>query len=103
MTSVVVGRADVLTAKDVAGLLKVSVRQVQTMAKESDLPSFRVGRQWRFLRGVIVEWMMRPASSISVPAAPAGNSPIATSTASGYENLLAHKTKPQPRGCSQTA
>ena len=58
----------VITPKEIAHLLKVSVRQVQVMAVAGKLPGFRVGKQWRFRTTDIAAWLetqipTRPARS----------------------------------------
>jgi excisionase family DNA binding protein len=39
---------DTLTVKDVANFLKLDKRLVYQLAREGKLPSFKIGRQWRF-------------------------------------------------------
>lgn len=52
---------DVLTTEEVAGLLKVSIRQVQDMAAGSELPAYRIGGKrrgsWRFRKSEIDRWL----------------------------------------------
>lgn len=43
-------RRDVLTAADVAELLRIPVSTVYDLARRGLLPAHRVGRAWRFLR-----------------------------------------------------
>ena len=41
---------DTLTLREVAGLLKVADRMVYTMARQGEIPAFKVRGQWRFRR-----------------------------------------------------
>jgi excisionase family DNA binding protein len=43
-------REEVLTAREVAELLKMPVSTVYQLARRSELPASRLGRTWRFLR-----------------------------------------------------
>ena len=51
-------RRDVLTARDVAGLLRIPVSTVYDLARRGVLPAHRVGRAWRFLRQEIEDWLL---------------------------------------------
>ena len=41
---------DILMLREVAGLLKVADRTVYTMARQGEIPAFKVRGQWRFRR-----------------------------------------------------
>lgn len=43
-------RADVMTAREVADLLRIPVSTVYELARRGQLPASRLGRTWRFLR-----------------------------------------------------
>jgi excisionase family DNA binding protein len=43
-------RDEVLTASEVAELLKMPVSTVYELARRGELPASRLGRTWRFLR-----------------------------------------------------
>ena len=47
----------VMTAQEVADLLRVSYRVIITMAKEGEIPAFQVAGQWRFSRSAILKWI----------------------------------------------
>lgn len=51
-------RRDVLTARDVAELLRIPVSTVYDLARRGVLPAHRVGRACRFLRQEIEEWLL---------------------------------------------
>jgi excisionase family DNA binding protein len=43
-------RDEVLTAREVADLLKMPVSTIYELARRGELPASRLGRTWRFLR-----------------------------------------------------
>ena len=53
---------DIVTVKEVAGLLKVAEKTVYTMARKKEIPAFRVRGQWRFRRLDIDLWIDRQQS-----------------------------------------
>jgi excisionase family DNA binding protein len=53
---------DVLTTAQLARLLQVDERVVRRLARHGELPGRRVGRQWRFSRQAVLDWLGRPAS-----------------------------------------
>ena len=48
---------DILTIPEVASLLKVAEKTVYGLSQKGDLPAFKVGGQWRFLRTAIDTWI----------------------------------------------
>lgn len=48
---------EVMTAQEVADLLRVSRWSVYEMVKRHDIPFFKVGRSVRFDRGDVGEWL----------------------------------------------
>ncbi len=54
---------DILTLREVAGLLKVADRTVYTMARQGEIPAFKVRGQWRFRRRDINGWIDRQQSA----------------------------------------
>ena len=46
----VLTRDEVMTAREVAGLLKMPVSTIYQLARRGELPASRLGRTWRFLR-----------------------------------------------------
>lgn len=46
----------VLTAAEVARLLKLNVETVYTLIRKSGLPAARVGGQWRFSGAKVLRW-----------------------------------------------
>ena len=47
----------VMTAQEVADLLRVSYRVIIKMAKDNAIPAFMVAGQWRFSRSAILKWI----------------------------------------------
>ena len=48
---------EILTLKEVAALLKVGEKTIYSMAKDAQLPAFKVRGQWRFRRVDIDQWI----------------------------------------------
>jgi excisionase family DNA binding protein len=48
-----------LTTNDVAKWLRVAPRTVCVWAECAELPGLKIGRQWRFRREAILEWVSR--------------------------------------------
>ncbi|HSR41436.1 MAG TPA: helix-turn-helix transcriptional regulator [Longimicrobiales bacterium] len=53
-----------LTTNQVAELLQVHPKHVYRLLKQG-LPGRKVGGEWRFLRGEVLEWTERPSSSLA--------------------------------------
>jgi excisionase family DNA binding protein len=51
-------RGDVMTAAEVAELIRVPSSTVYDLARRGVLPGHRVGRAWRFVRPEIEEWLL---------------------------------------------
>lgn len=48
---------EVLTADEVARLLRVSTKTVLTLARSGTLPGEKVGRAWRFVRVDVLDYV----------------------------------------------
>ena len=48
---------DILTAKEAAEYLKLSVETVKAKAREGLMPAAKIGREWRFSRRQLLEWI----------------------------------------------
>jgi excisionase family DNA binding protein len=46
----------IMTVHDVAIYLRLSEAKVYRLAKEGNVPSFRLGKSWRFRRDLLDEW-----------------------------------------------
>lgn len=51
--------SDIFTIAEVAAYLKLPISTVYRLAERRDIPGHKVGRQWRFQRVVIDEWLRR--------------------------------------------
>lgn len=54
---------EVMTADEVAELLRVSVAHIHAIAKKRLIPARKVGHLWRFDREQLREWMRSGVSS----------------------------------------
>jgi len=74
-----VSNEGLVTADDIAELLKVSIRQVQDLAAKKELPAYRIGGaargSWRFRREEIEQWLARQHNQTPQPEAQGGARP----------------------------
>ena len=54
-----------LTTEEVLGYLKVTPRTIYRLIRTGELPAVRVGRQWRFRRADLDNWLDRQQHSSS--------------------------------------
>lgn len=50
---------EVLTLEELAAYLKVSETTAYSLVRTGDIPGRKVGREWRFLRERVVNWLMQ--------------------------------------------
>ncbi|MBR9979873.1 MAG: helix-turn-helix domain-containing protein [Desulfatitalea sp.] len=50
---------EVLNAKEAAIFLKAHVETLRRMARRGEIPAFKVGKDWRFLKKTLWLWMQR--------------------------------------------
>lgn len=50
----------ILTAREASNLLRVPTRTLRLWAELGEIPAVKAGRQWRFRRRDIEEWLLRP-------------------------------------------
>ena len=48
-----------VTVEELAEALKVHVRTIQRLVERKELPAIKIGRQWRFRREWVSEWLER--------------------------------------------
>ena len=48
---------DVLTLREICDLLRVHPSTVYKLLREGRIPSFRIGKEWRFRKDTIMRWM----------------------------------------------
>lgn len=53
---------EIMTVEEVARYLRVTERTIYRLLKRGDIPATRVGRQWRFERAFINEWLRQTAT-----------------------------------------
>jgi excisionase family DNA binding protein len=51
------GVKEILEAKDVAKYLHLHLFTVHKLARQGKLPAFKIGKDWRFRRAAIEEWV----------------------------------------------
>ena len=59
-----------LTTEEVLGCLKITPRTVYRLIRAGELPAVRVGRQWRFRRADLDNWLAAREVSGPVPTNP---------------------------------
>jgi excisionase family DNA binding protein len=55
-----VGEPDVLTLEQLADLLQVDEKTVRSLAAKGELPGRKLGREWRFSRQAVLDWLATP-------------------------------------------
>ena len=55
---------EVLTVKQVAEFLQMDERTIYKLAKQGDIPSFKVSNQWQFLKKDIESWVEQKKSEV---------------------------------------
>lgn len=48
---------EVMSVRELAQFLRISVHSVYRLAEQGKLPGRKVGKHWRFHRGVVIEWL----------------------------------------------
>jgi len=66
---------EVLTVKEVANFLRISRVTAWRWCNEGKLPAFRVGRQWRILRGDLEQMIRRNGNRASQSVALGAGTP----------------------------
>ncbi len=51
------GAGEVLTSAQLASLLQVGEKTVRDLARHGELPGRKIGRDWRFSRSAILDWL----------------------------------------------
>ena len=49
----------VMTVEDLSAYLRVHRSTIYRMLRESDIPRFKIGSDWRFLKTAVDEWTIR--------------------------------------------
>ena len=53
------GLPEVMTIREVADFLKIKERTVYNLAQKGEIPAFKQGRQWKFLRFRLLAYVGR--------------------------------------------
>lgn len=51
-----VNNNDVLNAKEAAGFLGAYVETIRRLARKGDIPSYKIGKDWRFRKDALINW-----------------------------------------------
>jgi len=46
-----------MTVREVAGYLRMHEMTIYRMARQGEIPAYKVGNRWRFNRGRIEDWL----------------------------------------------
>lgn len=49
--------SEILTAKEAAEYLKLSIETVKAKAREGQMPAMKIGREWRFSQRQLLAWI----------------------------------------------
>ena len=60
---------EILSVEGAARALGVSTRTIYTLARKGEIPAMRVGREWRFTRQNIREWVTNGSEADRLKAA----------------------------------
>ncbi len=50
---------NIMTIEEVAKYLKMKPQTIYTWAQKGDIPAIKLGKEWRFRKDVIDEWLNR--------------------------------------------
>lgn len=62
------GSAELLTTSEVARLLNVSLTTVRNLVSDGVLPSIKIGKNRRFIGGVLYDWIFDSHVDQTIPA-----------------------------------
>jgi excisionase family DNA binding protein len=54
---------EILDVEGAATLLRVSTTPIYNLARKGDIPATRVGREWRFARTSLIQWVANGAAA----------------------------------------
>lgn len=58
---------DIMKAQEAAALLGVHIETIRRMARRSDIPAFKVGKDWRFRRTALFKWIEQTSNTHRLP------------------------------------
>ena len=50
--------SDIMTLEEVANYLKLKPQTIYTWAQEKKIPAAKLGKEWRFKKSIIDEWIL---------------------------------------------
>ena len=59
---------EILDVNRAAKILGVSSRTVYNMARQGQIPAIRVGREWRFARKTLIDWVSKSSENEQLAA-----------------------------------
>lgn len=59
-------QSDIMTIEEVSAYLRVPVSSLYKLAQQGKIPASKVGRHWRFRRGLIDQWMDNQANTVKL-------------------------------------
>ena len=60
---------EILDVEGAARVLGVSTRTIYALARKGEIPAMRVGREWRFARKNLVDWVTNSSQADQLAAA----------------------------------
>jgi PTS system nitrogen regulatory IIA component len=58
---------NIMTLEEMAGYLRIARRSLLKMAQKGDIPATKVASQWRFMRTVVDDWLIRRMKALPEP------------------------------------
>ena len=65
-----------MTAEELAQLLRVNRTTIYRLLKNSDLPAFKVGKEWRFQREAVESWIKAGGDVLNPTGQPHGKARV---------------------------
>lgn len=53
--------SEIMTAQDLSAYLKITTTTIYKLAQQGDIPSFKIGSEWRFKKELIDRWLEKGA------------------------------------------
>ena len=75
---------EVFNAQEAANFLGAHVETIRRMARKGELPAYKVGKDWRFRKGALMEWAESHHQRCSPPC-------VLVVGDVGHDHVLAHE------------
>ena len=56
---------EVLTSKEASKYLKIAPRTLNRHIREHNIPAFKLGREWRFVKSELDKWLIKQVNELS--------------------------------------